>query len=738
MLYAGGILFLFGIVILLFQFSKKKRTKDYLAVAAMATAIPVITLIFVRYAGITVWAIPFILIIVSLIFNSRTPLFIITAVAIITQLLVWIYTPIEAVKVDEFDHILRIGMFVIAFGIGTFVNETYIKRLRENTFQINMQKMISDISSIFVSLELTNIDEKINSMLNKMGHFFKADRTFIYMFDQQNNMVYTHEWHGEKVYPKIGKIPTISINELPWLEHEFTQDKLVYIEDVYKLPPEANKEKEWLIAENIKTVLLVPIYGREGLIGFIGLYSEKSYSNYGDNHFKLLKILANILADGLMKNKAETEVQYMAYYDQLTGLPNHTLFIDRLTQAIHLAKRNEKFIGVFFMDLDSFKTVNDTMGHSAGDIIIQEVARGLTDCLRKTDTVARFGGDEFLIMVNNIEDSRDITIIANNIMTLFEKPLEVNGQELFITCSTGIAVYPYDGEEAGSLIKNADIALYKAKSRGKNQYVLCTEDMKDEVKKNMVLSNNLYRAIERNELMLYYQPQINLSSGHITGLEALLRWQHPEMGIISPGIFIPLAESNGLINSIGEWVLKTAVNQNKKWQDMGLPHLRMAVNLSIMQFNNSRIVDNVEQILDETGLSPEYLELEITESIAMKETNHIIAVLNKFKELGVTISIDDFGTEYSSLNRLKMLPIDRIKIDMQFVQGIEDSEKDQAITKIIINLGKSLGLEVLAEGVETESQLDFLNEKMCDDVQGYLFYKPMPAAEIEKILWADN
>ncbi len=263
---------------------------------------------------------------------------------------------------------------------------------------------------------------------------------------------------------------------------------------------------------------------------------------------------------------------------------------------------------------------------------------------------------------------------------------------------------------------------------------MCTEDMKNEVKRNITISNHLYRALERDELMLHYQPQIRLHTNKIIGLEALLRWNHPEMGMIPPNVFIPLAEKNGLINSIGEWVLKSACKQNKKWQDMGLPKLRMAVNLSIIQFNNPHMVSSIDRILKETGLSPEYLELEITESIAIKETTDTVSILNNLKELGVTISIDDFGTEYSSLNRLKMLPIDRIKIDMQFVQGIESSEKDQAITKIIINLAKSLGLEVLAEGVETKPQLEFLNQKMCDDVQGYYFYKPMPSENIADLL----
>ncbi|MGO5054085.1 sensor domain-containing phosphodiesterase [Lachnospiraceae bacterium LCP25S3_G4] len=510
-------------------------------------------------------------------------------------------------------------------------------------------------------------------------------------------------------------------------------NKLVSIEDVGKLPDEASTEKEQLTRQGVKSAIVIPIEEDGEMLGFLGLDSVRSHKSWSNYHIKLLKILSNLLTDGLTKIRSEKKIEYMAYYDHLTGLPNRTLFSDRLTQAIHLAKRNEKYIGVIFIDLDSFKMVNDTMGHSAGDTVLKEVSRGLENRLRKTDTVARFGGDEFLVLVNNLTDDEDIIKVVENLMGIFADPFDVNGKEFYITGSAGVSVYPFDGEDAETLIKNADIAMYMAKSRGKNQYALCTVDMKEEVKQNIKLSNHLCRVQERDELTLYYQPQIQLNTGQIIGLEALLRWNHPEIGMILPNTFIPLAEMNGTINGIGEWVLRSAVRQNKLWQDKGYPPLRMAVNLSVIQVNNPCFINIVEGILHETGLSPKYLELEITESIATKEAGNIAGVLNRLKQLGVSISIDDFGTEYSSLNRLKELPVDRIKIDMQFVQGIEVNEKDQAITKVIINLAKSLGLEVVAEGVETAPQLEFLNQRMCDEVQGFYFYKPMPAEEIEKL-----
>ena len=314
----------------------------------------------------------------------------------------------------------------------------------------------------------------------------------------------------------------------------------------------------------------------------------------------------------------------MAYYDQLTGLANRTLFTDRLKQAIELSKRNERFLAVVFMDLDGFKMVNDTMGHSGGDELLKKFAEKLKKILRKADTVARFGGDEFLMLVNNVEDLDSIKNVANKIMDNFKEPAIINEHEFFITGSAGVAVYPVDGEDAETLIKNADIAMYRAKAGGKNRYIFCTENMKEEVKKNMILSNHLFRAIDKEELVVYYQPQMNFKTGEIIGLEALLRWRHPEFGGVPPSSFIPLAEKNGAINRIGEWVLRTACIQNKKWQEMGLLYARVGVNLSAVQFNDPLIVKKIESVLKDTGIEPKYLDLEITESVAVKENSNVI------------------------------------------------------------------------------------------------------------------
>ncbi|MGV8981230.1 EAL domain-containing protein [Clostridium sp.] len=430
----------------------------------------------------------------------------------------------------------------------------------------------------------------------------------------------------------------------------------------------------------------------------------------------------------------EEKIKNLAYYDNLTGLPNKRLFNDRLNQCIIDAVQKEKALGVLFLDLDSFKRINDTMGHAKGDELLKMVSKRLTKVLRADDTVCRVGGDEFLILFKNLSQDFYLGKLAEKVLDIFKRPFRLDNHDLFVTTSIGGAIYPVDGEEVETLIKNADIAMYKAKEAGKNKFQLCTPIIKSSLVEEMKLTNSLYHALENNELELYYQPQVNIISGEIIGLEALIRWHNTKLGMVNPGDFIYIAEKTGLILPIGEWVMRSACSQNKVWQDAGILNVPIAVNLSVNQFENANIVHEITRILKETNINPKDLELEITENIVMKEPEYIIESLKQIKQLGVKIAIDDFGTEYSSLNYIKQLPIDKIKIDMSFVQGININHKDEAIIKVIIVLAKNLGLKVIAEGVETKEQLDFLREQMCDEIQGYYYYKPMPASKIEELI----
>ena len=471
-----------------------------------------------------------------------------------------------------------------------------------------------------------------------------------------------------------------------------------------------------------------------GMLGAL----ERSQLFLSKSESALKKAIEKLQDEVLEHEKTQEQIKYIAYHDTLTGLPNRNLLNELLVHSITLAERNNKCMAVLFLDIDGFKMINDIKGHGMGDQILQEVAERLLKTLRKSDVIARHGGDEFIVIIEELDNCSGVELIANKIINCFQEPFHLENQDYFLTTSVGVAVYPADGQTPDMLIKNADIAMYKAKENGKNQYLFCTPVMKDVANETMELSTNLYRAIEKNELELYYQPQLSCHNNQIMGIEALIRWRHPVMGLISPAKFIPIAEKTGLILPIGEWVLRTACQQNKKWQEQGLPKIRMGVNLSLRQFHNNDLLNLVESVLKETKLAPQYLELEITETIAMKEKSYIINTLNAFRQIGVSIAIDDFGTEYSSLSYLKHLPVDRLKVAMQFIRGIGIDHKDEALAKGIIVLAKSIGMNVIAEGVETKEQLEFLKNHNCDEIQGYYFFKPLIEAEMTKLLITYN
>jgi len=442
---------------------------------------------------------------------------------------------------------------------------------------------------------------------------------------------------------------------------------------------------------------------------------------------KLAQALGIHLYMAVMQRRVEEMLQHQASHDRLTGLPNRMLFEDRLSLALAHTHRYGEMLAVVFLDLDSFKTINDTLGHAVGDQLLQNVAERLTGCLRSGDILARWGGDEFTLLLSPISRAEDTAKIATEILDTLNAPLQFNGQELHIKASLGIALAPYDGEDADTLLKNADAAMYRAKQKGRNNYQLYTSAIGTKAQERLVLENNLYKALERQEFQLYYQPQIDLKTSEIVGMEALIRWHSQESGFISPSQFIPIAEEMGLISPIGEWVLWTACAQNRTWQSLGFPPVRMAVNLSARQFQQKNLVNTIAQVLESTKLEPRYLELEITESIAMQDISLTISVLRTLRSMGIQIAMDDFGTGYSSLSSLKSFPLDKLKIDQSFVRELVTDSFDAAIITALVALGHGLKLEVIAEGVETQEQLAFLRAAKCDGVQGYFLSRPLPA-----------
>ena len=421
------------------------------------------------------------------------------------------------------------------------------------------------------------------------------------------------------------------------------------------------------------------------------------------------------------------EVDWLAYYDTITQLPNRTLFEDRLTQAVAIAKAGDQSLGVLFISLDQFKKVNDSLGHGPGDVLLREFAERLKSCITKSDTVARFGNDEFALLRTQIDGTNDVIETIGSLSQVLKFAFDLPGHELFATASVGISLFPMDGEDSQTLLKNAGAALYKAKKSGGANYQFFTSDMHELATKRLALESHLRRAIQNEELLVHYQPRVSVDSLAITGVEALVRWQHPTLGLISPSEFIPLAEDTGLIVPIGEWVLRTACLQGQRWRDQGFAPIQIAVNISARQFHDQDLSQTVITILEETGLSPKQLELELTESSIMQDAEFAAGMLNRLKNMGINISIDDFGTGFSSLASLKRLPIDVLKIDQSFVREATSDPDDAALVMAIITLAHNLRLKVIAEGVETEDQLRFLQLLRCDEIQGELFSKPLAA-----------
>jgi diguanylate cyclase (GGDEF)-like protein/PAS domain S-box-containing protein len=462
-------------------------------------------------------------------------------------------------------------------------------------------------------------------------------------------------------------------------------------------------------------------------------YEEKTISPLHDDNGDICNFVS-VGKDITERMQTQERLHFLAHHDLLTELPNRAMLIERLNHAInHTQVRNDS-LAVMFLDLDRFKVINDTLGHDVGDQLIKKVADRLRPCVRNTDTVARIGGDEFVILLEDIQDISNISSIANNVLETLAQPFLLEGRELFVTCSIGIGIYPQDGQDSNTLLKNADTAMYRAKDQGRNNVQLYSADMSSRTLEQLTLETDLRHALERKQFMLLYQPLVDLNNGMIVGFETLIRWQHPELGMISPVDFIPILEETGLIIPVGEWVLRTACEQNRQWQMEGLPALPVAVNLSARQFSDANLAGQISTILSQTRLDPASLHLEITESVIMNNASSTYRVLDELNRLGVHLAVDDFGTGYSSLSYLKRFPIHILKIDRSFVRDITTDPDDASIVSTVITLAHSLKLKVVAEGVETEEQALFLRNKSCDIAQGYLYSKPISAEKIAVLL----
>ncbi|GAX36867.1 EAL domain-containing protein [Nodularia sp. NIES-3585] len=498
-----------------------------------------------------------------------------------------------------------------------------------------------------------------------------------------------------------------------------------------EFPP---RERELLSRDGIKSLLLVPLWLEAKFCGYLGLADFTTERLWSKHEESTLMTMAASISGAWQRQQAERNIRFQALHDLLTGLPNRLLFNELLDKAVPNAVRNEESLAVIFLDLARFKVINDTLGHTLGDRLLQDVAERLKNSLRRGDTVARWGGNEFTILLPRVNYLEEVSQVAQRILAALEDVFYLDGHELYVSASLGIALLDQHSPDADSLIQHADTALYYAKGNGKNNYQFYTNTLETKNPELLTLEQSLRSALEKEEFIIYYQPRVNINTKKITGMEALLRWQHPDMGLIAPSVFIPLAEANGLIIPIGEWVLRKACIQNQAWQNAGLAPLTIAVNLSPQQFRQPKLVEIVAQILEQTGLDPNFLELEITETTAIEDLDFTRTVLQSLEQMGVHISIDDFGTGHSSLSRLQLLPFHNLKIDRSFIQELTKDEKVAHIVQAIVTLGRSLGLRLTAEGVEKQEELDFLASINCEDVQGFLFYKPLSAEKATKIL----
>ncbi|HBM35453.1 MAG TPA: GGDEF domain-containing protein [Sulfuricurvum sp.] len=589
---------------------------------------------------------------------------------------------------------------------GSYVNASVtLSPIKDsNNTIIGLSKIVRDITE----------HEKSQRELRKLSQAIEQSPNSVIITDNEANIEYVNAAFtaatGYSLDEVIGKNPRLlqSGKTLPSaysdLWNQLKQGKSWHGEFM-------NQRKDG--TQFIEEVKIAPIFQADGSI----------------SHYMAMK------DDITEKKHIEERIHYLANYDLLTGLPNRSQFIERITYFINVAKRQNSEFAIMFLDLDHFKDINDTLGHSIGDALLVELAKRIQECMRNEDTVSRLGGDEFIFMLPNTT-TQGIVTVAEKLLENITKPFSAEHNELIVTASIGIAIYPIDGTDPETLSKNADTAMYQAKLNGRNNFRFFTKVMQKSLERNIQLTNALRHALEKDQLHVVYQPQVAITDAHIIGAEALLRWNHPELGAISPLEFISIAEENGLILPIGEWVLRSAVKQAKEWIDRGFAPMIVAVNLSAVQFRHSHLPELVTKILEEFGLPSEYLELELTEAVTMHDPKSAFAVMDNLHERGIRMSIDDFGTGYSSLSYLKKFKVYKLKIDQSFIRDITTDSEDKAIVNAIISMAHSLGLQVIAEGVETIEQLDYLREEGCDEIQGYYFSKPLSAESFNTFIAA--
>ena len=718
-----------GTLIISFYFLPiKEAYKQTVIAVVLSLFMPYFTLLFSQYTSVTVWAFPMVIIILFLLFEQSFMIHMMALSILITQLILWYQAPVKMVEINRLDYMGRLVIFLMAMLVAYFVNTVYKIRLEENKRQMNFQALTSKVSRGLLALSYENYQEKILEVVKETAISYQTRSVIIQMYDQLPGLSFNMKWYMDDASKVIQeRMHTQLIAKgLKW--EDAIKHKEYFSSIVDYLNPETSQEEKDLF-------LASPIVAQDLVVGYILMYAPQIKNIHEKGSTARLNILFNLFMEAINRSYTEYSIHRMAYFDSLTGLPNRRYINDLIKNALIEARKRRYKSALLYLDVDAFKTINDTLGHKGGDEFLMLLSERLKSLESPNLTIARYGGDEFILLIPHFVDKAMVEETASNLAHIFDEPFRITEFDFKVTSSIGIACYPDDGLSEDDLLKNADIAMYQAKFLGKNRYLFCNEAIKVANQEENLLKHYLYTALDNNELSLVYQPQINLVTNQIEGMEALIRWHNRELGFISPSRFIPIAEKTGMISRIGEWVIKTATAQNKAWQRAGLPHIPVSVNLSVAQFVRQDLVECVGRALKAVDLDPKYLNLEITESLTMNAIHtNVSHTLKRLQDMGLAISIDDFGVEYSSLSRLKELPVNHLKIDMQFIQGLDQNKEDPAITDAIIKLAKNLNLKVVAEGIETQAQRDFLVGKGCDYAQGYFYHKPLSTEDMTALL----
>lgn len=721
-------LFMTGIAIFLILKSRMSTTKrDNILFLIIATTIPYITFYQIEKSEAFAWTVPVIFILIAVIFNNTRLLVYTSFMTLLTSKVLWVVRPESEIAFTPADHLGRMIVFAIIMTIAFLINRVYKTRQYQFEKQIDHERFVSETARLLSSARNRNLKSNLDVFLERSLLYMEADYGSVHIFPDEKKRMRKAEYYGPHDLLNSGINRKFS-EKFDEMVEGLLKEKSLYTEKFFTTLKRFSEEVQ---GEGI-TVMVTPLVESGQILGLMCMCSFQR-NTWDEGYENTFKLVAASLSSMLYKISKEDELFRMAYYDHLTGLPNRVLYEKIIRKQIQETEENE-MLALIFLDLDDFKNINDILGHSTGDRFLKEFAKKLKPKLKGKDLLSRFGGDEFLLMLPHAASLEQVKDYAKEVLEEIMKPFFLDEREVRTGASLGISIYPQDGKTEEELIKFADLAMYHAKGSGKSRFTICTEEIKRKFLLEKELEEDLSHALEKNQFVLHYQPKVNGSTEDIIGVEALIRWKHPDKGLLPPGMFLPIAERTGLMEEIDTWVFIEACRQNKIWQEKGYRKISMSVNITPQSLMQSDMGRDLSVIFRENGWDPTFIEAEITENTMVFSVDHIQTKLKSLRDIGIRISLDDFGTAYSSLSRLHELPIDKVKIDRQFILNLRHEERGKNLYDGILDLARSLDLMVIIEGVETREQAEYVREKGCDEIQGFYYYKPMPPEQVEKLL----